>query len=470
MITLTPFGNISEAKEPIGYVWHRNTGWRILIVIDDWFDIPIWDSYNEDDFAPSSHAYGLTLIRDELAALNSTRAIGFFALPDPQIETFNADIQKLIDEISKWVLDIKDDNAGCKAYIIVDYYYGEGFNTANEAGTHFVGQWKTKESLLCQKLAVPIKLSHSSIGGGRKTSNPYNLEVFKKTEIYSTRQLPIKLRKWLDVDENPIFHLWRESRCWFLAGRDEDDIMKHTKGNIQEYLNSPEDGRLSIYRQNVESALGMTLPDSWWQDSESLGCIHESLKCLCGAMFCGECNEDTQKRPISAGAAFLVALIAHHKQCGNITPFIRNENLWSNCHRVATSFVFAKQDRMTAQSSTLALYHLFCLLFEVKDRSGDSADQTSQVNNVLFGDEGRFLRIELAWHGSRKAIDEVESLAERTTKLFQDTPIKIPAAPPQNTREAVLRLWSLMAINEEGCFAPGIVHLNKNMLIIGSVM
>ncbi len=113
---------------------------------------------------------------------------------------------------------------------------------------------------------------------------------------------------------------------------------------------------------------------------------------------------------------------------------------WSDCDQMATSFIFAKQDCEIARKTTIALYNYFRLLFEVRDRSDvNHADQTSQVKNILFHDGGRLFRIELAWNAHRRATHGVESLAERTSRLFRDPPIGIPEASPRNTREAVLK-------------------------------
>lgn len=468
MVNLSPFGNIPERgpDSPIGYTWQRNTGWRIFILIDDWFDIPNWESSESNDM-PSAHAYGLALLRDKLSELKSTRAIGFFSLPDPQSTDFKGDIQRLIDSIVEWILSVKDVDS--RSYVMVDYYYGEGFSSAQEAGSHIVNQWKEQEGTIYEKLGISTALSHISIGGAR--SNQYDLEVFSKTDMYSTQSLSKSLRAWLDIDEHPVLRLWQKSHHWFLASHSEEDVMKHTAANIQEYLDSPEDGRIEMYRNNIESALGVVLPDVWWQSTESVGFMHESLKCLCGAMFCGQCNEEALKRPLSTGAVFFVAMLAHQHQCGNIDPFIANEKTWTGCHNVATSFVFPKQACETAKSSTLALYDLFRLLFEVKTKlEGESETKTSQVNSVFFGDKGRFVRIELAWNAHRKEVNSAGSLSERISQLLIDTPISITKKQPANTREAILKVWQLMAINEEGVFSPGIVQLNKNLLIVGSVM
>ncbi|MEM9215834.1 MAG: hypothetical protein AAGD25_16015 [Cyanobacteria bacterium P01_F01_bin.150] len=467
MIQLNSFGNLLESKSSLGYVWSRNTGWRILIVIDDWFDIPVWEP-EDDGEVESSHAFGLTLLRDKVSELETTRAIGFFSLPDPSSTRLQDHMQHLVDGISEWLTKVKDDQ--CRGYIMVDYYYGEGFVQAHQVGTKVVDYWKSQEEALRDKLSMDVKLSHISIGGTRKTSNPHGLQVFRKTEINAIQKLPNKLKEWLDINEHPLTRLWHESENWFLAERDNDDVMKHTTGNIQEYLDTPEDGRLREYRRNVESAMGLKLPDGWWQNAESIGAIHESLKCLCGGLACSECSENTTKRAVSTGAAFLIALMAHQQQCGDISALTCHENMWTSYSRVATSFVFAKQDCSTAKETAIALYDLYRLLFEVRDRAETNGDsRTSQVKNVMFADKGRLLRIELSWNAHQRSMHNSLSLAERMTTLFQDTVIKIPAAPPVNTRESLLRLWALMAISEDGCFSPGVVYLENNILTIGSV-
>ncbi|MEM7064350.1 MAG: hypothetical protein AAF572_14440 [Cyanobacteria bacterium P01_B01_bin.77] len=466
MINLEAFGRLRERQSPLGYVWHRDIGSRVLIVIDDWYDIPVWES--DDGEVESSHAYGLTLLRNKVSQLDTTRAIGFFALPDPGAKDYKADIQYLIEGISNWLLDIKDSR--CRGYMIVDYYYGEGFNQAHQSGTAVVEHWKSQESVLSKKLSMPMKLSHISIGGTRKTSNPYGLEIFRKTEMNAIQELPEKLRQWLDMNEHPLDSLWHISQDWFLAGYEDDDVMKHTTGNIQEYLEAPEDGRLATYRHNVESAVGLSMPDSWWQSPESVGAIHESLKCLCGALCCGQCDENTIKRPISTGATFLIALMAHQKQCGDIEALTQSDNIWNKADKAATSFVFAKQDCHIAQASAIALYDCFRLLFEVRDKvHNNGIYENSQVKKIMFSDRGRFLRIELSWNSHQKTTNCAGSLSERMTNIFQGDVIRIPDSPPKNTREAMLRLWNLMAISEDGCFSPGVLYLENNLLTIGSV-
>ena len=467
MVRLSP----TSGNPPLGYTWQRDTGWRVVVVIDDYYDIFEFASSDQPVKSLSAHAYGLSELFSELPKLESTRAIGFFSLPDPTIPSYEQDIQAVIDTIFQWLSTFRENN--CRCYGLIDYFYGQGFERTRLSGISFLKKWQEIEAESAANLSIlPAKLAYLSIGGEQE---PTPLKVFKKSNILNEVQtyanLPAEIRAWLDIDEHPLSRLWRESTNWFVAGRNDDDVMKHTTANIQDYLKNHESGELAAYRWNVESTLGILLPESWWQQPEAVGAIHESLKCFCGAMFCGQCDADTLKRNISTGAAFMIALMAHQNLYGNIDPFVQNEAIWSDCDRLATSFIFARQDCQTAKNAAIALYDYFRLLFEIRNRAdASSAARTSQVNGVLFYDGGRLFRIELAWNAHRKATHGVESLAERTTKLLRDTPIRIPEASPRNTREAAMKLWALMGASEDGCFAPGVVCLSENILTVGSVM
>jgi len=277
-----------------------------------------------------------------------------------------------------------------------------------------------------------------------------------------------EVSKWFMRKEHVLDSLWQQTKGWFAEGDPElwPLVEIHESATAAEYFgaNSKNRDKANEYKEAVQNVLGLTLPPSWWEKEDSVKNLHESLKCLCGAFFCGN-TVNGQGRPISIGAAYLIALIAHQKIWGDVTPLTRKVSTWAERPQV-TRKLFPCQDSILAQSSAKALYDLFYHLFQDRDRQGESP-----VMGALLKEPGHRLEIQLTWDAqiAAKNRSEGESLARgiaENVRSFRE--IAVPESA-NNTKSAILRLWSHMLASEKGFMSPGIVYMECDKLVVAAV-
>lgn len=179
----------------IGYVWHCPESslmmhsimdGRVLIVIDDFYDLPVWN------YRPiASHAYGLRELLDYAIQSPDVKAIGFFDLPDS--DHLEAS-QLIIHGIHSWISTLNLSNV--QYYMLVDYFFSSNIMLDKAFGIHFVENW-------IQNCSIPVEIAYLSIGG-LPNINPYGhkFPVFRKTMVHESRGLPLTLLNWLkDVQQ-----------------------------------------------------------------------------------------------------------------------------------------------------------------------------------------------------------------------------------------------------------------------------
>ncbi|BCL35035.1 hypothetical protein [Nostoc sp. MS1] len=440
----------------VGNVWHKAEGERIIIVVDDSFKLV---THAEP---PNAHGYGLKVIFDKLSRYDDTRAIGFFDLPQ---STEMEEIQLIANTIQAWVIGLETQQY--KLYLLVDYFHGQETTKSKAHGLKFVDYWYENKPLKTEKIA------HLSIGGG-DLPNPYKLECFRKNSIHDHKEdyklLPEDFLHWLDIYEHPLSRLWRYSSRWFLND-ETTTLIKHNFVEVRKFLFNSENDRdvyqADQYKIKIAHALQVEIPNNWWENETSAHNIHESLKCLAGAFFCGQTSNNA-RRNLSVGAAYLIALMAHQKVYRNTEVFMNDADTWINCSQ-ASSPIFALQDKETARKSAIALYDLFICLFTPR-RQNDYQEcslKKSLVRSVCFYEAGRVLKIQLNWNAQNQSSDRQESLAQSIkTILNQDNINTYEVA--QNTRTAVLNLLLNMAISETGFMSPGVIYMEADTLVIAS--
>ena len=104
-----------EQKELRHYVWHRNQGNLVIIVIDDECFHARRDY--EQLFDPQLAIF--SLLREQILGWPDTRAIGFFQLVKTETEA-----NKVLEVIHQWLNQIATSNT--QVYFLVDVLYGEG--------------------------------------------------------------------------------------------------------------------------------------------------------------------------------------------------------------------------------------------------------------------------------------------------------------------------------------------------------
>ncbi|MBN3957453.1 hypothetical protein [Nostoc sp. NMS8] len=446
----------SQDERCLGYVWKQDQGQKVIIVVDDCFRLVEYDN------PPNAHGYGLKVIFDKLSRHQDTLAIGFFDLPQsPE----NPDIELIINTIKTWIGELEFTNY--KLYLLVDYFHGQQTMESNAHGLKFVDYWYEYQPLAAEKIA------YLSIGGA-DLPNPHALERFQKTSIHDHKQeyklLPEDFLRWLDIDEHPLSRLWRYSDRWFLSD-DTTILIKHNFAEARKFLFDSKDEtavyQANEYKKKIAHALQLDIPKAWWENEASANHIHESLKCLAGAFFCGQ-TDNAAKRHLSVGAAYLIALMAHQKIYGNADVFLNDTEAWIKSSQ-ASSPVFPLQDQVTARKSAIALYDFFICLFTLRSEkiSQDNSSEKSLVRSIFFYEAGKVLKIQLTWNAQNQSSDRQESLAQIISAIFKQPTINI-SPEAKNTRNTILNLWGQMAISESGFMSPGTIYMEADTLVIAA--
>ncbi len=454
MIDLT---DIIVDGQTVGYTWNKETGNRVLVVVDDSIDVLVQATPN------NGHQYGIKPIGLSFPNSNESRGLGFFTLPKPNDKRQTAIIA---EAIRKWLTPFLAE--GCRCQLLVDFYYGEGFDNTQDSGTYFVKHW--------QSLSIQSEIAYISLGGLDSVSqdNSDPLKSFRKSEIeeYYTQygNLPPKLKKWLGIEEHPLDSLWNDSKEWFSRKPDFGSInfsplihdfprdWKYSDLGVKDKINTS-------YRRTVQDALGIArTPDNWWKSVESIEKIHESLKRLCGQCFCGQTdNPGNSSYHISTGAAYLLVLMAYYRVHGNVSAVTSSILNWEN-YPLIKSPVFPLQSRRIARSSCKALYDVLFELFSSTD---------SDVESTFFEDEGRILKIQFS-HDIGTELSKVMTekmhgfIHDRgsDSSESQNQVLDPPAAG--HVRSALVNLMGHLAISQVGFMAPGVIYLKGNTLIIAS--
>jgi len=464
-----------DANDPIGYVESSKRGKRVIIIIDDFYNLPDWYQAS----TPAT-AGGLLKLYSVTRDWGFTRGIGFFNLPDPT--RIQEDSDKIIDCINQWLDDHVCLNAietckpgvegsevhqedppiqrsDCSYYILVDTFFG----TQDVVGYKFIERWKERQILPKEQEQIAY-LSTAGVALGWQ--DPHNLVIFSKGDIDNMPAglLPEKLQRWLGFEATALEELWGKTMGWFNDAK--SDVVPHNFTQIEQYFDE-KSPKFEKYRQAIENALGFRFPEAWWQDLETMKNIHESLKCICGDVFCGNTN-NPGCRNISIGAAYLVALKAHYVLFEKLDPLASDPQFWKDASRL-TAAIFPLQGTKRARASAIALYNFFYRIFE--PRNGKPLEST--VETAFFERKGEVLKISLSWSAASSASDRSRSLAQQIDEQFDSNEIELPAAgsPGQivnNTRNAISELWRTMMFNKNGFLSPGVVYMNKDEVIIAS--
>lgn len=470
MMELKPY---PDKHNPIGYIEERQRGTRIIIVIDDFFNLPDWHKIDPSKITTESGldtAGGLLMLYNSAREWEHTRAIGFFNLPDPN--KIQADADKIINCIDQWLdcvcqsvvpsneLSHDETRTSCRKkysyYTLVDLYFGK----KSLVGHKFISRWKESKIVPKEK----EKLAYLSTAGAiLGWSDPHGLRVFSKGKIDVAGRLTSDIEEWLNFEPVALEKVWERTTDWFRDNRSH--VVTH---DFHEKWFEPWSSEATNYKDAVESGLGFQFPAHWWQDPTSIKNIHESLKHLCGAVFCGTTNEDGC-RNISVGAAFLIALKAHHDRFRNLGSLV-NDLTWKGAFR-STAAIYPLQSTKEAKASAIALYEFFYRMFE--PRPGESSLNSSQVRTTFFEQSGVVLRIQLKWDATKPASDRSKNLAQMLSTRFESSHVKVPDSPrpgaiAENTRNSITQLWRTMMLNQNGFMSPGVIYMDKDDIIIAS--
>lgn len=468
-------------EEPFGFVEDRDRGKRIIIIVDDKYNLPDW----HQNTSPSGLSAGLLKMYKTTRTWEMTRAIGFFNLPDPT--RLEEDSRLIIEQIHNWLLEVCRDNGGNSSeeynylskyqtkidslqnyeyYILVDLFFGAN---DNKVGDKFITYWKEHRVIPGEK----EKIAYFSVAGSYVgDKDPHELRIFRKgeiDEIDDPRKLPIDLQDWLDFETVPLENIWEKSTGWF--DDTKKPVVKHNFHEIgQWFLHS--DSKSKQYQDSIKNALGFNFPEAWWQDTDTIVHIHESLKHLCGEVFCGN-TQINGCRNISVGAAFIISLKAHYEIFGDLGLLAEDPHLWQNCFHV-TARLLPLQEQAEAKSSAIAIYDFFYHIFLPR-----SSMKSSPVRKVYFEQQGSVLKIQVNWNATQPASNRSKSLVEVLNERFNNVEIGTPDPDDfgkykdrkviaKNTRDAISRLWRSFMFNKNGFLSPGVIYMEEDEIIIAS--
>jgi hypothetical protein len=323
---------------------------------------------------------------------------------------------------------------------------------------------KDEHGLLTQTILYCIKNNQKSLDTEVLTN--YIDKEFPKN--YSQHPIcyssnPIIITGTIPKKEHRLQRLWRETKGWF-RNEDADTFMKHSFSHIEPYFTAGNPNQANRYRQEIERVLGgARLPETWWQEIQSIEQIHLSMRTLCGDFFVGSEAVLNNKKEISVGTAYLIALIAYQEIYNNVEPLTTNVMHWKERTQSSTSRIFPIQDAETAKESAMALYDLFYCLF-------DRTKSESQVINTLFDSPGNCLKIEFNWRANEPAKTGGKSLADLTSEICKNNKRFVIPEEGKTTINAILRLLANMFISERGFLSPGVVYMENNALVIASTI
>jgi hypothetical protein len=264
----------------------------------------------------------------------------------------------------------------------------------------------------------------------------------------------IKGTKW--YYQHRLERLWNETTNWFEVDSPEI-LMKHSSGSISNYFfgDSPSLEKANNYKENIENILELKLPAEWWNNNQSIENLHESLKCLCGATFCGLSGD----RPITIGAAYLIALMAYTEVFKDVTKLTQAIDFSKLTNLDAQLFPDQKPD--IAKLSAKALYDLFFCLFTAC-KNGESG-----FRKIFFNKPGNKFTIEFTRGGNEAKQEGELSLAEDLFQQLKDD--HVPTPKITNTKSAILRLWKYMLISNNGFMSPGVIYMERKTLVVASL-
>ncbi|MDB9375790.1 caspase family protein [Nodularia sphaerocarpa] len=317
--------------------------------------------------------------------------------------------------------------------------------------------------------ALVSSLEPNQDDGGRRVTSDRIIEMieervrnnrFNQNPMFYTTGAPIILTgirgtRW--NYQHRLEHLWSETADWFSIGG-QDLLIKHTYYHISNYFfgNSRNTGKAQSYKAAIETALEVTFPDDWWKNQKSIENLHESLKCLCGAVFCGQ--NEFGDRHITIGSAYLIALMAYADVFGNTNKLTDEIDL--SQFKQLDFPLFPLQEPEQARLSAKALYDLFFCLFEA------CQNKESEFRQIFFNKEGNKFTIEFTRGADEPKKEGGLSLAEKLPRMLGKD--SVPTPKLTNTTSAILRLWRCMLISKDGFMSPGTIYMEKQQLIVSS--
>jgi len=200
-------------------------------------------------------------------------------------------------------------------------------------------------------------------------------------------------------------------------------------------------------------------PSEWWSNDASAQNLHENLKHLCGSTACWMGTGKSELRPLSVGAAYLLALMIMEYR---FPGWSRNEP--ETLVESFQDFQEASYRWMPEQDQNLS-EDILRAYVDVVNAVGvlKNTDQPG-IKKIIFEKPGRHMQLVLTW-----SEEDVEKLAKRTRNLFTGkTELTVPLKSVSKTVANLQRLHVLSQVNSKGFGTPGYFYIEENSLHVGS--
>jgi hypothetical protein len=180
------------ARGDWSFVWSRDSGSRVLVIVDDDFH----HVAGPKPFpARLPESQGLFAVFRHASDLDDTRAVGFFRLPSVEEMFFT----ELLPNVQDWLDDVT--NGETRVYFLIDVFYGKDadIEMGPQIQTQLISRFPNAKFAFLSQTGIP------SI---EKVSGPLvNPNVFVKTliegEVKRFNRLPRNFLEWIDAYSLP---------------------------------------------------------------------------------------------------------------------------------------------------------------------------------------------------------------------------------------------------------------------------
>ena len=270
------------------------------------------------------------------------------------------------------------------------------------------------------------------------------------------------LNEWVKIKMKllcPLDQIWEVAHThnWFASNLPATQLptiedMTHDLPNFNLLSASMIEEWCAAYRKVFESIFEIQLSEQWWKNPAFLNTIHETLKHICGADYCGNTSGGS-KYNLTVGAAYLIAILAMQNGTGDASMLTSNLEL-NNVRAGLTTRLFPLQGVEDARRGARALYFLFRFLFTPNPKHGDGKPTCCTSFNFL--DAGHTMAFGLSWpSGSRESL--ADEVAEKLPRAMQED-----SSPNRHLVDAIQELNASMLHSSKGFGSPGTIWLESS--------
>jgi hypothetical protein len=277
------------------------------------------------------------------------------------------------------------------------------------------------------------------------------------------RAVLFALRKWIELQSYcPLDEIWEGTKEWFRS--DDGDSGQFSPYNMPHTF--PMSPNLDSYRQTFEEMFRLKTPAAWWTNSASVHNIHESLKHLCGAFYCGTEKAVDHKYNLSTGACYIVLLLAlrdtNSQSCDKLTSDVKTFEGLDH----ANYTIFPRQEPQIAKDGARALYFLFKELFKQDPKHKLSDGSLPSVQKASLVCNGSKLVVYFPGWDTSQLASQLADLLEDLPNAAKAFEIQRNQLTGQKLAFHVLNLLKCLFTNRLGFGTPGALWMERDTLCI----